>query len=103
VQRNLTIGVAGAGQVRFKTGNIDQWAVSSSNFLPLATNASDIGSPSLNVRTAYVKQYAMISSAANPTAADILASSFAVWKNTTSGVVALWVNDGGVMKSVALA
>ena len=25
-----------------------------------------------------------------------------VWKNTTSGIVKLWVNDNGVMKSVTI-
>jgi hypothetical protein len=28
--------------------------------------------------------------------------TWGVWKNTTSGVVKLWVNDGGTMKSVTI-
>ncbi len=38
----------------------------------------------------------------NPTTTDITASNWALYKNTTSGVVSLWVNDAGTMKSVAL-
>jgi hypothetical protein len=40
--------------------------------------------------------------AADPTTADIAASTAKLWKNTTSGQVRLWTNDGGVMKSVQL-
>lgn len=29
--------------------------------------------------------------------------TWSIWKNTTSGVVKLWVNDGGVMKSVTIS
>jgi hypothetical protein len=43
------------------------------------------------------------SKATSPVATDIPAGFCAVYKNTGSGVVSLWVNDGGVMKSVALA
>jgi hypothetical protein len=41
--------------------------------------------------------------AADPTTAEILVNTWAVYKNTTSGVVKLWCNDAGVMKSVTLA
>jgi trimeric autotransporter adhesin len=40
--------------------------------------------------------------AGDPTAADLPEGAFHVWKNTTSGNVYLWVNDGGVMKKVQL-
>ncbi len=40
--------------------------------------------------------------AGNPTTSDIAASTWAVYKNTSSGALSLWANDGGVMKSVAL-
>jgi len=43
------------------------------------------------------------SSSADPTTSDIPAGMNAVWKNTTSGTIKLWTNDGGTMKSVALA
>ncbi len=42
------------------------------------------------------------SKAGNPTTTDITASNWAIYKNTTAGVVSLWVNDAGTMKSVIL-
>lgn len=42
------------------------------------------------------------SKATDPTTADITASNWALYKNTTSGTVKLWANDGGTLKSVAL-
>lgn len=44
----------------------------------------------------------MNSKATDPVAADIPASRAAIYKNTTSGLVKLWVNDGGTFKSVTL-
>jgi hypothetical protein len=43
------------------------------------------------------------SKAGDPTTTDITASNWALYKNTTSGLVKLWVNDGGTMKSTLLA
>lgn len=43
------------------------------------------------------------SKAGDPTTSDVASTRCGVWKNTTSGAVKLWVNDGGTMKSVALA
>jgi trimeric autotransporter adhesin len=40
--------------------------------------------------------------AGDPTVADLPDGSFHVWKNTTSGNVYLWVNDGGTLKKVQL-
>jgi hypothetical protein len=39
---------------------------------------------------------------ANPTTSDLAAGRAGVWKNSTTGVVSLWYNDGGTMKSIAL-
>lgn len=44
----------------------------------------------------------MVSAAGDPTNTDISTSNAELWKNTTSGLVKLWVNDGGTMKSVLL-
>jgi len=41
--------------------------------------------------------------AGDPTAAELAAGKVRVWKNTTSGAVKLWANDGGTLKSVTLA
>jgi len=40
--------------------------------------------------------------AGDPTTADMPNGSFHVWKNSSTGNVYLWVNDGGVMKKVQL-
>jgi len=44
----------------------------------------------------------MQSKAGDPTITDITASNWALYKNTSSGAVKLWVNDAGVMKSTTL-
>ena len=41
-------------------------------------------------------------STVDPTTTDIAVDTAKLWKNTTSGQVRLWTNDGGVMKSVQL-
>ncbi len=38
--------------------------------------------------------------AANPTTTDIAPGDAHLWKNTTSGQLRLWANDGGTLKSV---
>jgi hypothetical protein len=38
--------------------------------------------------------------AGNPTATDIPAGQWAVYKNTTTGAIAIWVNDGGTLSRV---
>ena len=43
------------------------------------------------------------SKSSDPTTSDIAASKAAVYKNTTTGLVKLWTNDAGTMKSVLLA
>lgn len=39
----------------------------------------------------------------DPGTSGVPSGTWSVWKNTTSGVVKLWVNDGGVMKSVTIS
>jgi hypothetical protein len=48
-------------------------------------------------------EMSFFSSASDPATTDITSGAFGVWKNTGSGTVRIWVNDGGTMKSVALA
>lgn len=45
----------------------------------------------------------MVTSTTTPTTTDIPASEFRVWKDTGGGTVALYVNDGGTLKSVVLS
>lgn len=42
------------------------------------------------------------SQATDPTTGDIPTSNWAIYKNTTSGLVKLWVNDAGTMRSVTI-
>jgi hypothetical protein len=44
----------------------------------------------------------MQSAASDPTTAQIPNTYWAIYKNTTTNAVKLWVNDGGTLKSVAL-
>jgi len=52
--------------------------------------------------TQHSRATGVLSLAADPTATEIAASQWAIYKNTTSGDVRLWANDGGVLKSVTL-
>lgn len=45
----------------------------------------------------------VLSLSSDPTASEIGASQWALYKNTTSGEVRLWANDSGTMKSVLLS
>ncbi len=45
----------------------------------------------------------VVSKAGYPTTSDIAAGSWAVYKDTTSGDIRVWTNDGGTMKSSPLA
>lgn len=44
----------------------------------------------------------VIQRATDPTTTEIGTNQWAIYKNTTSGTVKLWANDGGTMKSVLL-
>lgn len=50
-----------------------------------------------------VNEPPVFQSTANPTTTDITSGTWLVWKNTTSGEVRVWSNDGGVLKSVLLS
>ena len=44
-----------------------------------------------------------VTSTVDPTTSDIASGNGKLWKNTTSGQLKLWANDGGTMKSVLLS
>ena len=44
----------------------------------------------------------LMSKSGNPSTGDIPSGRFAVYKNTSTNTVKLWVNDGGTLKSVTL-
>lgn len=50
----------------------------------------------------YNRATSMLSKAGDPTTSDIASGVWAVYKNTSTSAVKLWVNDGGTLKSVAL-
>jgi len=50
----------------------------------------------------YNRATSVISKAGDPVVADIAAGTWALYKNTSTGALKLWANDGGTMKSVAL-
>lgn len=43
-----------------------------------------------------------LTKAGDPTTTDISSGNWAIYKNTSTGAVKLWANDGGTMKSVIL-
>lgn len=53
--------------------------------------------------TQYTRVSSFISQAANPTTSDIASGQWALYKNTSTGEVRLWANDGGTMKSALLS
>lgn len=53
-------------------------------------------------QTQHTRATSFLSAAADPTTTDIAAGEWAMYKNTTSGVLKLWANDGGTLKSVTL-
>ena len=53
------------------------------------------------VRT-YINAPRFYAQTTDPGTAGVQSGTWSVWKNTTSGVTKLWLNDGGVMKSVTI-
>ena len=49
-----------------------------------------------------INQPAFYSQATDPGAAGIPNGTWSIWLNTTSGVLKLWANQAGVLKSVTL-
>jgi hypothetical protein len=49
------------------------------------------------------KNIAWRSGTGDPTTTDIPSGTWVLWKNTTSGLTRIWVNDSGVLKSVTLS
>lgn len=43
------------------------------------------------------------SQSTNPGTTGVPSGTWSLWKNTTTGELRLWANDGGVMKSVLLS
>lgn len=56
----------------------------------------------LEVLRKQVNQPVFYSQTTDPGTAGVPNGSWSIWKNTTSGTVKLWLNDGGVMRSVTI-
>lgn len=53
-------------------------------------------------QTQHTRATSFISQTTDPTTTDIPVNEWALYKNTTSGLLKLWANDGGTLKSVTL-
>lgn len=73
-----------------QTGNLIETRDSSNSVLPFAVSSSGAA------------RFGFFSLTADPSTLDLAVGGVALYKNTTSGVLKLWANDGGTMKSVAL-
>ena len=71
----------------------------------LTTNTTRYTITSQNAGTGSARslEVSFYTSSADPTSTDITSGCFSVWKNSGTGTIKLWANDGGTMKSVALA
>lgn len=76
------------------TGTLRAFQIMMSAFPQIHLLADATGAECLRLKTNY--------RATDPAAAQLTDGWFALYKNTTSGLVKLWYNDGGTMKSVAL-
>ena len=63
---------------------------------------SDVWKQFFEVLRKQVNQPSFYSQTTDPGTSGVPSGTWSIWKNTTSGVVKLWVNDGGVMKSVTI-
>lgn len=71
----------------------------------LTTNTTRYTITSQNAGTGSARslEVSYYTSASDPTSTEITDGCFSVWKNSGTGTIKLWANDGGTMKSVALA
>ena len=72
-------------------------------FVRWGSNRFQVGTISIGTGTARSAEITFYTSASDPTSSDITSGYFSVWKNSGTGTIKLWANDGGTMKSVALA
>ena len=73
------------------------------NILSTRTTRFSIAVENAGTGAARSLEISFYASASDPTSTDITDGCFSVWKNSGTGTIKLWANDGGTMKSVALA
>jgi len=64
---------------------------------------SDVWKQFFEVIRKQINQPVFYAQSTDPGTTGVPSGTWSVWKNTTSGVVKLWVNDGNVMKSVTIS
>jgi hypothetical protein len=72
-------------------------------FIATRTTRFAIAAENAGTGAARSLEISFYTSASDPTSTDITDGCFSVWKNSGTGTIKLWANDGGTMKSVALA
>jgi hypothetical protein len=72
-------------------------------FLTTNTTRYTITSQNAGTGSARSLEVSFYTAASDPTSTDITSGCFSVWKNSGTGTIKLWANDGGTMKSVSLA
>lgn len=71
-------------------------------FIATRTTRFAIAAENAGTGAARSLEISFYTSASDPTSTDITSGCFSVWKNSGTGIVKLWTNDGGTMKSIAL-
>jgi hypothetical protein len=89
------------GNINFSGSNITSIASRAHNNLQ-SIQGGAAGEYNHLTNTQFTRATAVIQATADPTTAVIGTNQWAIYKNTTSGQVRLWVNDNGVMRSVQL-
>lgn len=72
-------------------------------FIATRTTRFAIAAENAGTGTARSLEISFYTSASDPASTDITDGCFSVWKNSGTGTIKLWANDGGTMKSVGLA
>ena len=73
------------------------------SFIATRTTRFAIAAENAGTGAARSLEISFYTSASDPTSTDITDGCFSVWKNSGTGTIKLWANDGGTMKSVSLA
>lgn len=63
----------------------------------------DVVNQFLEIMRNQVNNPKFFSQTTDPGTAGVPSGTWSVWRNSTTGNVKLWVNDGGVMKSVLIS
>jgi len=87
--------------INFSGSNITSIASRAHNSLQTIQGGS-AGEYNHLTNTQLARATTVISKAGVPTTLDIAAGQWAIYKDTSGGTVALYANDGGTIKSVAL-